>query len=144
MRMDLDFTGRHVFVFGGTTGINFGIAQAFARCGAHVSVASRKRENVDAALARLADMAREEGLKGRAQGFCADVRDFDGLKAVLPKGAQVARASSERSFGVAQEVFANTIKTNEAIGALAKGQFEQATAQAQAEVEKVTKAAKAK
>ena len=54
MRMDLDFTGRHVFVFGGTTGINFGIAQAFARCGAHVSVASRKRENVDAALARLA------------------------------------------------------------------------------------------
>ena len=77
-------------------------------------------------------------------GELADVRDFDSLKAVLPKGAQVARASSERSFGVAQEVFANTIKTNEAIGALAKGQFEQATAQAQAEVEKVTKAAKAK
>ena len=77
-------------------------------------------------------------------GELVDVRDFDSLKAVLPKGAQVARASSERSFGVAQEVFANTIKTNEAIGALAKGQFEQATAQAQAEVEKVTKAAKAK
>ena len=77
-------------------------------------------------------------------GELADVRDIDSLKAVLPKGAQVARASSERSFGVAQEVFANTIKTNEAIGALAKGQFEQATAQAQAEVEKVTKAAKAK
>ena len=72
-------------------------------------------------------------------GELADVRDFDSLKAVLPKGAQVARASSERSFGVAQEVFANTIKTNEAIGALAKGQFEKATAQAQAEVEKVTK-----
>ena len=77
-------------------------------------------------------------------GELADVRDFDGLKAVLPKGAQVARASSERSFGVAQEVFANTIKTNEAIGALAKGQFEQATAQAKAEVEKVTKAASKK
>src|SRR5690606_36596029 len=50
-------------------------------------------------------------------------------------------ASTERSFGTAQEVFANTIKTNEAIGALAKGQFEQATAQAKAEVEKATKAA---
>ena len=74
-------------------------------------------------------------------GELVDVRDFDSLKAVLPKGAQVARASTERSFGVAQEVFANTIKTNEAIGALAKGQFEKATAQAQAEVEKVTKAA---
>jgi hypothetical protein len=38
-------------------------------------------------------------------------------------------------------VMANAVKTNEAIGALAKGQFESATAQAHAEVEKVTKAA---
>ena len=74
-------------------------------------------------------------------GELTNVRDFDGLKAVLPKGAQIARTSTERSLGTAQEVFANTIKTNEAIGALAKGQFEKATAQAQAEVEKVTKAA---
>ena len=77
-------------------------------------------------------------------GELVDVRDFDSLKAVLPKGAQVARASTERSFGVAQEVFANTVKTNEAIGALAKGQFETVTAQAKAEVEKVTKAASKK
>ena len=93
--------------------------------------------------------AQAEGFYGehKARGFfgeLVDVRDFDGLKAVLPKGAQVARASGERSFGAAQEVFANTIKTNEAIGALAKGQFETVTAQAKAEVEKVTKAAKAK
>lgn len=77
-------------------------------------------------------------------GEMTNVRDFESLKAVLPKGAQIARANTERSVGAAQEVFANTIKTNEAIGALAKGQFEQATAQAKAEVEKVTKAAKAK
>ena len=77
-------------------------------------------------------------------GELTNVRDMDGLKAVLPKGVQIARASTERSLGTAQEVFANTIKTNEAIGALAKSQFEQATAQAKAEVEKVTKAAKAK
>ena len=73
-----------------------------------------------------------------------DVRDVDGLKAVLTKGAQVARAAAERSLGTAQEVFANTVKTNEAIGALAKGQFERATAQAKAEVEKVTKVASKK
>ena len=73
-----------------------------------------------------------------------DVRDVDGLKAVLPKGAQIARAAAERSLGTAQEVFANTVKTNEAIGALAKGQFERATAQAKAEVEKVTKVASKK
>ena len=77
-------------------------------------------------------------------GEMTNVRDMDGFKAVLPKGAQIVRASTERSMGTAQEVFANTVKTNEAIGALAKGQFEQVTAQATAEVEKVTKAAKAK
>jgi hypothetical protein len=74
-------------------------------------------------------------------GELAEVRDLDGLKTVLPKGAQVARANAERGMGVAQEVFANSVKTGEAIGALAKGQFEQATAQAKAEVEKVAKAA---
>ena len=68
-----------------------------------------------------------------------EVRDVEGFKSVMPKGAQIARAATERSLGTAQEVFANTVKTNEAIGALAKGQFEKATAQAQAEVEKVTK-----
>ena len=72
------------------------------------------------------------------------VRDIEGFKSVLPKGAQIARTATERSLGATQEVFANTVKTNEAIGSLAKGQFEKATAQATAEVEKVTKAASKK
>ena len=42
----LDFAGKHVMVFGGTTGINLGIAQAFHARGARVSVASRSTENV--------------------------------------------------------------------------------------------------
>jgi len=75
--IDLDFSGRHVAVFGGTSGINFGIAEAFARRGASVTVASRRQENVDAALARL----REAG--GRAAGFAADVRDFDAVARAL-------------------------------------------------------------
>lgn len=74
-------------------------------------------------------------------GELADVRDFAGLKSVLPKGAQIARANTERGIGVAQEVFANSVKTGEAIGALAKGQLEKAATQAKAEVEKVAKAA---
>ena len=75
--MNIDFQGRHVFVFGGTTGINFGIAQAFARCGAQVSVASRQRENVDAALATLAAQG------AQAHGVCADVRDFEAVGAAF-------------------------------------------------------------
>lgn len=74
-------------------------------------------------------------------GELVEVRDADGLKAVWPKGLQVARASAERSLGAAQESFAGTVKTNEAIGALAKTQFEQASSQVKAEVEKATKAA---
>ena len=74
----------------------------------------------------------------------SEVRDADGLKAVWPKSVQVARTNAERSFGTAQEVFANTVKTNEAIAAIAKTQFEQASSQVKAEVEKATKAAAAK
>lgn len=74
-------------------------------------------------------------------GELTNVRDFDGLKEVMPKGAQIVRATTERSMGTMQEVMANTVKTNEAIGSLAKGQFESATAQAKAQVENVTKAA---
>ena len=54
MALTLDFADKHVFVFGGTTGINFGITETFARHGAKVSVASRKQENVDTAVSSLA------------------------------------------------------------------------------------------
>lgn len=70
MKIDLKFHGRHVIVFGGTTGINFGIANAFASQGADVTVVSRNRENVDSAVAQLA------GHGHRVAGACADVRDF--------------------------------------------------------------------
>ena len=51
MALTLDFADKHVFVFGGTTGIRFGITETFAKHGAKVSVASRKQENVDTAVA---------------------------------------------------------------------------------------------
>jgi hypothetical protein len=71
-------------------------------------------------------------------GEIAEVRDFDGLKAVWPKGVQIARENIERTVSTGQEVFGRTVKTNEAIAQIAKGQFENATAQANAEVEKAT------
>lgn len=73
MQIDFDFTGKHVLVFGGTTGINFGIAKAFARQGADLTVASRKTENVEAARTELATYG------GRVHGVAADVRDFDAV-----------------------------------------------------------------
>lgn len=80
MNVQFDFAARHVVVFGGTTGINLGIAQAFAAAGARVSVASRKQANVDAALTTL-------GSQGF--GMVADVRDEGSVAAAL--AASVAR-----------------------------------------------------
>ena len=45
----MDFHNRNVFVAGGTSGINLGIAQAFSRAGARVAVLSRNPERVSAA-----------------------------------------------------------------------------------------------
>ena len=69
-------------MFGGTTGINFGIADAFARRHAKVTVASRKAENVNAALAQLA----RHGTP--VHGVCADVRDFDAVGSAFAEGVQ--------------------------------------------------------
>lgn len=77
-------------------------------------------------------------------GELAEVRDFDGLKAVWPKGVQVARESAERSVSASQEAFGQTVATNEAIAQIAKGQVESATAQAQEAVQGATKAAAGK
>lgn len=74
-------------------------------------------------------------------GELAEVRDFDGLKAVWPKGVQTARESLERSVSAGQEVFGQAVATNEAIAQIAKGQVEAAQAKAEEAVQTATKAA---
>jgi len=81
-------------------------------------------------------------------GEAAEVRDIDGLKTLWPKGVQVARENVERAVSTSQDVFSRTLKTNEALGQIAKSQIETAAAKTQAVVEetaeKVAKAAKPK
>lgn len=78
-------------------------------------------------------------------GELAETRDMDGLKALLPRGAQIARENLERTITTGQEVLGQTIKANEAIGQIAKGQFDRTTAQVNAAAtqanEQVTQAA---
>jgi len=69
MKRPFDYTGKVVFVSGGTSGINLGIAHAFAAAGAKLSVISRKQDKVDAAVTAL----KKHG--GEAIGFACDVRD---------------------------------------------------------------------
>lgn len=73
MTMTFDFTGKNVFVVGGTSGINLGIAQGFARWGAKVAVASRKQAKVDAAVEGLKDLGAD------AFGVTFDVRELDAV-----------------------------------------------------------------
>ena len=75
-----------------------------------------------------------------------EVRDLNDLREVVPAGVQVARENIERAVAAGQEAYAATLKSNESIGQLAKGQFEQAKGQMEkaantvkAEAEKVVK-----
>lgn len=49
----MSYQDKVVFVAGGTSGINLGIAEAFARAGARVAVLSRKADKVEAAITHL-------------------------------------------------------------------------------------------
>ncbi len=73
----LDFSGAVVFVAGGTSGINLGIAEAFSKAGAKLAVLSRSQEKVTAAIQKLRQYGSE------AMGFSADVRDFAAVETSL-------------------------------------------------------------
>ncbi len=78
------YAGRHVFVTGGSSGINLRIAQAFGQHGAKVSINGRKVEKLDAAVASL------KALGVDARGFAADVRDYAALDGALEAAVQAA------------------------------------------------------
>ena len=76
------FRGHVVFVTGGGSGINFGIADAFAALGADVALCGRTAARLDEAAARL----QRHG--GRVFTAVADVRDAQALAAAIERAGQ--------------------------------------------------------
>jgi 3-oxoacyl-[acyl-carrier protein] reductase len=72
--MDLGIEGRVALVMGASKGLGRGVAAALAAEGAHVAIASRSRERLDAVV---------EELDGHVTAFVADAGDLDRL-AELP------------------------------------------------------------
>ncbi|MFC6842181.1 phasin family protein [Xanthomonas theicola] len=57
-------------------------------------------------------------------GELTEARDLDSVQSLWPKGLQIARDNFERLATAGQEAFGLGLKTSEAIGQLAKRQFE--------------------
>ncbi|HEX5972302.1 MAG TPA: SDR family NAD(P)-dependent oxidoreductase, partial [Gemmatimonadaceae bacterium] len=76
------FDGQVALITGGGSGIGRGIADSLAALGAHVVLASRKQERVDAAAAEI----RAAG--GKASGVAVDVREQERVKEVVSRVAE--------------------------------------------------------
>ena len=89
------FAGKVVYIAGGTSGINLGIAMRFADLGARIAVVGRDADKA----ANAAKEIRERGVD--AIGLSADVREFDAVEQSLK---QTAEKFGERILLAPQQV----------------------------------------
>lgn len=82
MKHPFDYRGKSVFIAGGSSGINLGIAHAFAAAGAKVAIASRSQNRIDNVVVELQAHGDE------VAGYWADVRDYAAFAAVLEQAHQ--------------------------------------------------------
>jgi NAD(P)-dependent dehydrogenase (short-subunit alcohol dehydrogenase family) len=79
------FRGKTVFVTGGGSGINLGVARNFAVLGAHVAICGRTQEKLDAAAVEL--RALNTHVSGKVLPVAADVRDYAALESAFRRTA---------------------------------------------------------
>ena len=77
------FKGQTVFVTGGGSGINLGVASHFAALGAHVAICGRTQDKLDRAATGLREL--NEHVLGKVLAVAADVRDPAALDAAIAR-----------------------------------------------------------
>ena len=77
------FKGKTVFITGGGSGINLGVARNFAALGANLAICGRTPEKLEAAAAELRELNAKAG--GKVLPVQADVRDPAALEAAFAR-----------------------------------------------------------
>jgi NAD(P)-dependent dehydrogenase (short-subunit alcohol dehydrogenase family) len=110
------YKGKTVFITGGGSGINLGIARNFAVLDAHLALCGRTQAKLDVAADELRALSAHAG--GRVLPLAADVRDYAALEAAFvrtqaeigPIDVLVAGAAGN-FLCPAEELSANGFKT---------------------------------
>lgn len=109
------FAGKTVFVTGGGSGINLGVAKAFAQVGAHVAICGRTAEKLERAKAEL---EAETTGEARVHTATADVRDYAALEAAFASTKEalgpihtLVCGAAGNFLAPAEELSANGFKT---------------------------------
>lgn len=79
------FRGKTVFVTGGGSGINLGVARNFAALGANIAMCGRSQERLDGAAPEL--RALNAHVSGKVLGVAADVRDYAAVENAFKRTA---------------------------------------------------------
>jgi NAD(P)-dependent dehydrogenase (short-subunit alcohol dehydrogenase family) len=77
------FKGKTVFVTGGGSGINLGVARNFAALGAHIAICGRTQDKLDGAAVELRALNRH--VSGKVLPVAADVRDYAALESAFKR-----------------------------------------------------------
>jgi NAD(P)-dependent dehydrogenase (short-subunit alcohol dehydrogenase family) len=98
------YSGKVVYISGGTSGINLGIAKAFAAAGASVLVFGRNQQKADAAAEEIRLTTGRSALAGSA-----DVRDPQALAALFARGVSEIGAPDVVIAGAAGNFMASAV-----------------------------------
>jgi NAD(P)-dependent dehydrogenase (short-subunit alcohol dehydrogenase family) len=77
------YAGKTVFVTGGGSGINLGIARNFAALGANVAICGRTQEKLDGASRELREL--NAHARGKVLPVAADVRDYSAVESAMQR-----------------------------------------------------------